>query len=68
MHRVLFKVNISIIGFKLTCKHVISFPGSFSLIIWKSLMKTDGLRKLALELLEAILETLLGNSGKMSHQ
>lgn len=56
-HIILFKISISIIGLKLTCKNFISFPGSFSLTVWKILMKTERARKLILELSEIILKT-----------
>lgn len=55
-HIIIFKISISKTGLKLTCKNVTSFPGSFSLTVWKILMKTEGGRKLVLELSEIILE------------
>lgn len=58
-HIILFQINISIIGLKLTCKNFISLPGSFSLTVWKILMKTEGARKLVLELSEIVLRSLI---------
>lgn len=58
-HIILFKISISISGLKLTCKNFISFPGSFSLTIWKILMKTERARKFVLELSETILEDFI---------